>query len=361
MTVVDLKKYIYNNSKIEFILTKLGCQKIKYHANKEYYSATQPDGDNPMGVVIYDNSYLNYRSYSRNIGLDEDDRTDIIDLVEGIKNCKFIDAVKYLHSVLDLPFNLTRPVKKVNTAADIVFKHFTKYKYHTFSDVKDLEYLRNDVLNDYTPLLYIGWYKEGIMPWTRKKFDLQYSYRRKRVIIPLRYWANGELLGINARTVINNYDDLGIKKYYLTPSYPKSANLYGLWENEQSIRKAGYVVVYEAEKSVLKRDSLNDSTGVALQGHSISDEQVRILTSYLNDVDIIIAMDKDVSLTEVRFMCEKFYRRKNVYYIVDKYNLIGDKDSPADASNKIFNYLMKHKVKYDEKEHKIYEREMNRK
>jgi DNA primase len=43
-----------------------------------------------------------------------------------------------------------------------------------------------------------------------------------------------------------------------------------------------------------------------------------------------------------------------VYYIWDKYDLLKEKDSPADASNKIFEYLMKYKIKYDENEHKEY-------
>lgn len=49
-------------------------------------------------------------------------------------------------------------------------------------------------------------------------------------------------------------------------------NLFGLWENKDSIQEKGHVVVFEAEKSVLKRDSLNDPTGVAVSGHEISDE-----------------------------------------------------------------------------------------
>ena len=75
----------------------------------------------------------------------------------------------------------------------------------------------------------------------------------------------------------------GIKKYFITPSYPKSYNLFGLWEHKEDIKRLGYVVVYESEKSVLKRDSLLDYSGVALSGHTISDEQVRILIG-LNQV-----------------------------------------------------------------------------
>jgi DNA primase len=53
-------------------------------------------------------------------------------------------------------------------------------------------------------------------------------------------------------------------------------------------------------------------------------------------------------------MCDKFYGIRPIYYIYDKYNLLKDKESPADANNKIFNYLFKYKVKYDEKERREY-------
>ena len=190
------------------------------------------------------------------------------------------------------------------------------------------------------------------MPWTARKFGLAYSYRRKRVIIPHRYWMTGELIGINARTTVSNYEELGIRKYYLTEGMNKSINLYGLYENYNEIQKAGYVVVYESEKSVLKRDSLNDPTGVALSGHTLSDEQAAILIGL--NVEIIIALDKDVPIEEVRHVCEKFRNIRNVSYIYDQWDLLEDKQSPADASNKVYNFLFKYRSKYDDEMHKKY-------
>ena len=53
-------------------------------------------------------------------------------------------------------------------------------------------------------------------------------------------------------------------------------------------------------------------------------------------------------------MCEKLCKGRNVYYTYDKWDLLGEKDSIADMSNKIFNFFIKHKVKYDAFEHKEY-------
>ena len=217
--------------------------------------------------------------------------------------------------------------------------------------------IEDDVLNDYVPMLYVDWVKkEGIMEWTRKKFGLAYSYKKKRVIIPMRYWLTGELLGINSRTVIDNYEEFGIKKYFITKTYPKNMNLYGLYENYDSIQKAGYVVVYESEKSVLKRDSRGDSCAVALSGKSMSYEQVSILKGL--NVEVIISLDKDVSLEHIRSICENFYGTR-VSYTYDKYDLLNEKDSIADAPKKVFEYLLKYRVKYDENEHIEYMKWLN--
>ncbi len=349
MTVSELKEYIFKENKIEYVLEELGCHHIEYHETRDYYSAAFPDGDNLQGVNIRNNKYLNFRSFSRGVGYD--DGKDLISLVEYIHSCSFKEAVKYLHSLFGFKYTYKKTqkdsCKKLNP-----LEIFEKHRSKTRVNVAEVNVIDEEALNDYIPIPYIGWYREGVMPWTVKKFGLAYSYKRKRVIVPMRYWLTGELLGINSRTTIENYKELGIQKYFITPSYQKELNLYGLYENYESIKKAGYVVVYEAEKSVLKRDSKNDSTGVALSGHSISDEQVNILVGL--NVDIIIALDKDIQIEEVRHMCEKFRNIRNVYYIYDKWDLLEAKDSPADAPNKIFNFLMKFKIKYDYDEHKKY-------
>lgn len=358
MTINELKEYIYEQNKIEYILEQLGCHEIKYNTQKEYWSAAHPDGDNPQGVNIRNNEYLNYRSFSR--GVDYEDGKDLINLVETIKKLSFVDAIKYLHKILDLPFEFKKKEEKSKKKYDplSVFKRVIRSGRRPIN-VDDIHVLDDKLMDDYVPMLHIDWFREGIMPWTREKFKLAYSYRHKRVVIPMRYWLTGELLGFNQRTTVENYDEFGIKKYFITPTYPKLLNLYGLYENYESIQKAGYVVVYEAEKSVLKRDSLNDPTGVALSGHTISDEQIRILIGL--GVEIIIALDKDISVDEVRHVCEKFKYIRKVSYIYDKWDILSSKDSPADASNKDFQFLFNNRIVYDNKEQRRYQESLEKK
>lgn len=359
MTIQELKKYIFENNKIEYVLEILNCHSIKYHDKHDYFSACFPDGDNPQGINIRNNEYLNYRSFSRNVSYE--DGEDIINLIEYVTKKNFVESIKFLHSILGIEYKWQRKQEKQKDKDKYdplaIFKKIKRSKKKI--DVEEIHVLDEEILNDYVPLLHIDWLRQGITERTRKKFGLAYSYKRKRVIIPMRAWDTGELLGINARTTVENYEELGIKKYFISPTYQKHLNLFGLYENYDAIQKAGYVVIYEAEKSVLKRDSLGDSTGVAISGHSLSDEQMRILIGL--NVDIIISMDNDVSIEEIRHMASKFYHIRNVYYTYDKWDLLGEKDSIADMPNKIFNFMMKYKMKYDADEHKEYLKSLEKK
>lgn len=346
MTIEEIKRYIFENNKIGFVLESLGCHNVQFDDRGNCFSAAFPDGDNPKGVIISNNTFLGYKSFTR--GVTFTDTKDIIELIQYITGKDFIDAIKYLHNILGLEFGFTKVEKKKEEFDPLaIFKKVLNSKKQV--DAYDINIMDESVLEDYAPMLHIDWLRDGITEKTRKKFGIVYSYKHKRVIIPLRHWLTGELMGVNGRTTIKNYDELGIKKYYISPSYQKSINLYGLHENYEAIKKAGYVVVYEAERSVLKRDSLGDSTGVAISGHTLSEEQARILIGL--NVDIVIALDKDVPIEEVRSICEKFYHIRNVSYIYDDLNLIGEKDSPADANNKKFNMLFKYRTIYDENEH----------
>ena len=360
MTVLELKKYIFHEGKIEFILNEIGCGHIVYHPTKEYYSCSNCNGDNKTAINISNNEYLNCRNYTREKEFDEN--SDLLTLVQynkslNNKNFSFFDTVKYLHKLLGLPLTFKKQEEKKEVVDPLYIFKKVKAK-RKRQNVLDFQVLDESELQDFVPYVHIDIFREGIIQKTIKKFGLAYSYKWKRTIFPIRHWMSGELVGYNARTSIENYDLFDIPKYFITPNYQKQNNIYGLYENYNDIKKANYITLVESEKSVCKRDSRNDSTCVALQGHSISDEQVRIIIG-LDVREIVIAMDKDISIEEVWCMCEKFYGIRKVSYIYDKYDLLGEKDSPADADNKIFNFLFQFRNIYDENTHKKYMKVIN--
>lgn len=351
MDTTSLKEYIFNNNKVEFVLEKIGCKLIKYHSSKNFYSAANYNGDNTGAVNVYNTKYLLIHNWTRENEFD--DVSDIISLTQYNKKCSFVDAVKYLHNILGLELTPYKKEEKKEKPDPLAVFENAINRHRAIVDVAEIQAIKEEAINDYVPLLYIDWLREGIMPWAAKKFGLAYSYKYHRVVIPIRYWLDGTLVGFNQRTTVENYEELGVRKYFLTASYRKSLNLYGLWENREEIEDKKTVVICESEKSVLKRYSRNDGTCVALQGKKLSDEQRRIIIG-LNVNEVIIALDNDVPIEEVRHICEQFYHIRNVSYVKDRWNLLGDKDAPADAENKVYNFLIKHRVKYDESEHQKY-------
>lgn len=343
MNANDLKKYIIENNKIPEILESLNCTKIKEYPKEYRCSSIFSDNSSALSIKK-DSAYV--RSYTP----EHEFKGDIFLLVMKIKDISFGKANRELHKILGLKYG---GFNKEPTKKDIL-SVFKKAKSKTYNNSSEIKIYGNEIHEEYITIPYIEWVREGIMPYTQKEFEIGYSAKTNRIIIPHRYWSgeSNEYLGLIGRTLNPNYKILDIPKYFPLISFTKSINLYGLQENYKFIQEAGYVNVFEAEKSVLKRHSLLDKTGVALCCHEISEEQVKILIGL--NVDIIIQMDSDIELNFVRGLCEKFYGIRNVYYVINKFNILKEKESPADLPNKAYNFLWKNKVKYDKSEHDLY-------
>lgn len=327
-----LQTYIVNNNLIPVVLTDLGCKEIK--ESKKEFRSTRPNGDNPTSLAV-NKETLSVYCYSDNW------HGNLYTLCMKTYYLSFGQALKYLHALFGLKYSYEET--QVDQNKHDVLNIFTKYKNRNL-DVDNIENTTDIYLNNYEPYLHIDWIREGITEYARQAFNIQYDGSRRKIIIPHRHWETGKTIGVMSRTTLPHPELLGIPKYFPVIPHQKGNNLYGLFENYESIIENGYVVVYEAEKSVLKRYSLHDGTGVAVCTHSITDRQAQILIGL--NVDIIIAWDKDVDDESIYKACNKFKGIRNVFYIKDTYNILGEKDSPADASNIDFNFLLKNKIKY---------------
>ena len=336
-----LKQYVFENAEVELVLEALGCNNIVYHSHGRYWSCCNPDGDNKTAINVKDDPYLGVRNWTRD---GYDSNADIITLVEKCRHEGFREACQFIQRIVGIENGKTIELRKPTKKKNGVRQENVREEPYRIIDEKTLE--------QYTPLLHVDWFHEGIMPWVRDRFDIRFSEEESRIIIPMRHWETGELLGINKRTTKSEEEIewYGISKYKLTPSYPKRLNLYGLYQNRAEIIKAGYVVVFEAEKSVLKRYSYLDATAVALSGKHMSDEQASILVGL--DVDVIISMDKDVPIEEIWYICSKLYKKNNhdIYYTIDRNGLLGEKDSIADQPQDAFELMLSEKVLFGERD-----------
>jgi len=354
MNTYELKQFIIDNGKLKYVLEKLKCHSIRNYTKE--LRAGIPAHNNKTALAI-NKETLSIKLFQSDNNIV---RGDLLTLIMHLKNITFPAANKYLHEILGIKytkFNI-KTKDKIKKDPLEIFTQIRK-RHNTPINAYEFELHNEDILDDYIPYTHITWFREGIMPWTSDEFAIGYSPERKRIIIPHRYWCGNknDYLGIFGRTTVEHYELFDIPKFIGIKPYPKSMNLYGLQENYEHIQKFGYVVVFEAEKSTLKRHSLNDKTCVSICSHELSNEQVKILIGL--DVEIIIAMDKDISINHIRSMCNKFYNIRNISYIYDKWELLKEKDSPADIKNKFYQFLLKHRIVFDEKERKKYLNEKN--
>jgi DNA primase len=268
---------------------------------------------------------------------------DIITLIMELKGLSFIHAIKALHKLLGLKYEILSKQKENKIDILEIFKKVSCPQYN--NNNIDLKIYDEKILDKFINKPNIWWFREGIPQDIQEKFKLGYCPYSSRITIPQRYWSGGDndFIGCKGRTTLKDYEILGIPKYNAIIPFPKTLNVYGLQENYHDIQKAGEVIVFESEKSVLKMATWKYNNAVAILGHDISIEQVNILISL--DVDICIAFDEDITEEYVIETCNKFKIMRNVSYIINKYDLLKSKMSPVDNKKKVFDYLYKYKVK----------------
>lgn len=338
MNAYELKNHIIDNNLLLDTLEKIGCENIKSYSNE--YRCSYGIYTNPTSIrVKKDSLKVNIFHSSGDV------YGDIYTLLMVADDMSFPQAFEKICNLHNINPNF-KPIKKKRNRMLDIFKEAKALSGCGYTQDCTLE-VYSEPHPEIIEIPYLDWVREGILPKTQEIFGVGICTRTNRVTIPHRYWCgkDGEYVGIMGRTLNKNYELLGIPKYFPIIRHTKSFNLYGLQENYRGIQEAGYVVVFEAEKSVMKRHSRLDYTGVAISGHTLSDEQIAILIGL--DVEIILAYDKDIPESYVRNECARFRGIRKVSYMIDnKYDLLGEKDSPADARNMVYKYLFKNRKEY---------------
>ena len=346
MTSQELREYISKNQKVEFILEQLGMHHINTK-NAKYIICGMPDGDKVDSTQIFTDEYLTVIAYTRTgeIPTKDGKTPNLLNLIMYVHKCEYQSAKSWCCNILGLSTTKNKEVVDMNHMA--LFNRI-KRKRQSFVK-KNVEY-DIDILNDYDKKPHINLIKQDSIISQRilDKYLVRYDARSERIIFPhLKYDNQNKIVGIVGRTIHKAYEELRIPKYMsmLPTRYEKSENLYGLSLNYNHIKERNIVLVFEAEKSVMKADMFHYPCGVAVACHEITDFQAKLLINL--DVEICICFDKDVKLEVIEKTCSKFVKYRKISYILDKYNLLKEKDSPVDRGHKIWNYLFKHRNIYD--------------
>lgn len=341
MDASELKRYIIENDKTLELITKLGCTSIKDCGDK--YRCARPHGDNPTGMAIWKNT-LNVKIYTPHAGTG-----DIFTLVMATYDIDFVGALKKIHELLDLDFSYrdSKKPKKKDPLATLK-KYYNPNK--KFNNDLDEEILYNESdFGSFLNMPHILWVRDGILPSVMKEFNIGYDFKNSRITIPWRSLDPYEkkYVGCVGRTTIEEYELLGIPKYYSYNNFKKSNYIYALAENYTGIQEKGLVVVTESEKSPLKAASRGLRYFVAVGGHNISQRQKQILVSL--GVEICISWDSDVSLHHVLETCELFYGIRKVSFTYDfEGNILGKKQSVGDLMLPQMVKMINNRYEYNE-------------
>lgn len=207
---------------------------------------------------------------------------------------------------------------------------------------------------------------DNINEETMKKFEIMYYEKSNRIVIPHRHFDTGELIGLKSRSlnfedIDNGYKYIPLKIQNVLYSYPTFQNLYGLYQNKETIKKVRKVILFESEKSVMQFESYfpNHNFSVALCGSNISRQQVEMLIN-LGVQEVVIALDKEFTVLNTKEaniyeeklerLCSMFSSYCKVSMIWDRWKLLDLKDSPSDKGVEVFKKLFKNRRTINTKE-----------
>ena len=346
MVVSDLKEYILNNDYTEQILSELGCHHI---INKgEYITCGNHDGDNKQAITIYLNDNLTCINYTRQ--LSKDKRThDIFDLICFAKELSFPESLRWTCNLLGLDYY--QEPQDIPESLQILKVVMGMSLSKDQEDNTPLKPISEDILNYYLSYGNVMFEDDGISLNTQKEWEIGYDMHSNSITIPLRDEL-GTLIALKARRFkytqdtplekrrFNDVLSDGESKYFFIEPGAKSQILYGLYKNFNSIKQQGVVYVGESEKFCMQLYDMG-YYGVSCGGSKLSKRQIEMLIRL--GVKIIFCFDKDIDEEKLKTITDRFYNGISIYAILDKENILGEKESPSDDINKWL-YLIKNHV-----------------
>ncbi len=246
------------------------------------------------------------------------------------------DRQKHGFAIITMP--KMKPVQKIVKNWE---EAMTVYNYH--------------VLECFTqqPRFLEPWSSEGIDYNVLTEFGVRFDMVRNRIVFPI-YDHIGRLVGIKVRNFNQKDIDEGRKYMPLWHNkelytYPKMMVAYGFYQNRHSIKRAKEVIVYEAEKSVLKHGSLfTQNKSIAVGGGVFSIYHAHIL-KMSGVTNIVIAFDNDwdedgdkkyglkKAISEGKKIKEMGFNVEIMYDYDEE--LLDNKDAPIDKGRAVYSKM----------------------
>lgn len=230
--------------------------------------------------------------------------------------------------------------------------------------VEQLPVYNKHVLECFTqqPRFLDPWLSEDIDYNVMVDFGVRFDMVRNRIVFPVIDHI-GRLVGIRVRNF--NQADLDAGRKYMPLWHneelyncPKMMVVYGYYQNRQVIKKLKEVIVFEAEKSVLKYGScFTMNKSVAVGGSAFSQYHGLILKEAGVET-IVLAFDNDYSedgdrfyglqkmLREAQKVRDMGFKVELIYDWTGEY--LGDKDAPIDLGRTVYSKLYRERKTLEE-------------
>lgn len=327
MDISLLKKAIVRENKIPDILERIGCHSIEFHVGTtdDYYTCGNKDGDNPSAITVYCNNSLKVINYTRELNAKKQDH-DIIDLVMFVEKISFFEALKFLCDVADMNYyglendeDLPESIKMMRLINDMSLDNEDEYA----GDI-NVEPRPEKILNYYAKSCNDLFKNDGVSYKTQSIFEIGFDDDTNLITIPIRDEL-GNLVGVKGRQFDKECTG---SKYTYIERCPRGKILYNLFRSYDDIVSAGYVIVVESEKACMQLYDMGIYNVVALSGSKLTAVQRQKLMNL--HVDIVLALDKDISIEKLQSMANKFPFGYKISAIVDTKGILNEKESPTD-------------------------------
>ena len=240
-------------------------------------------------------------------------------------------------------------------------ENFVTDKYSSIRDkyktevAPKLQTYSTNVLDCFTKFYTPEWLKDGISKETMDKFNILYSISRNKIIIP-HYDVDNNLVGIRGRA-LNEEEAAEFGKYMPVCvegkwyAHPLGLNLYGLNVNKDNIKKEGYALLYEGEKSPMIHEGFSmPNCAVATCGSNLNKYQIKLLLKTCRPKEIILCYDReevgtsDKYFNKLKDICNKYKNYCQMSFIYDMKGITEMKDAPCDKGEEIFRKLLNERI-----------------
>lgn len=324
MDIRDLKEEILNRDLLTDILSEIGCHHIQDRG--EYIQCGNKDGDNPRSIAVYKNEYISCINYTRQIT--KNGRTaDIFDLIAYTEDCSFAESIKFVCNVAGIDYygereDLPESLQILRMLKDMCINNEDE-------DCGAVKPIPEKILSYYLPYGNNMFEDDNISLEVQKEFEVGYDPQSNYITIPIRD-SLGALVGVKGR-YFGQSDELHSKYTYLERCN-KGKIIYGYWQNKDYIKNNQYIYIVESEKAVQQLATMGVRSCVSTGGKTISKYQVEEIIR--TGCTPIFAFDKDVDEEELGNIASMFMDGITVYAIIDKENILDEKESPSDKPEK---------------------------